>query len=204
MTVSRRLRFEVLRRDNLTCRYCGRSAPDVALTVDHVIPEALGGTDEPGNLATACSECNAGKSSIAPDSPIVEDVRHDAIRWQRAIKEAASYIAEDRAAQAAIRSRFDEMWCSYKVPDGPNQGQVMPRPAGWARSIDQFLKAGLPEDQVHELASVAMDSKAANANVWRYFCGCCWNAIRELQDAALSIIDAEETIHAQTGGELSY
>ncbi|WP_078628685.1 HNH endonuclease [Streptomyces sp. NRRL F-2664] len=54
MPVSNRLRFEVLRRDRYTCRYCGGSAPDVVLRVDHVVPVALGGTDTPDNLVAAC------------------------------------------------------------------------------------------------------------------------------------------------------
>lgn len=44
MAVSKRLRFEVLKRDNYTCRYC--RASDGELTIDHVTPVALGGTDE--------------------------------------------------------------------------------------------------------------------------------------------------------------
>lgn len=63
MAVSKRLRYEVLRRDSHTCRYCGASAPDVLLRVDHVTPVALGGTDTPENLVTACDPCNSGKSS---------------------------------------------------------------------------------------------------------------------------------------------
>jgi hypothetical protein len=54
-------RFSVLARDNYTCRYCGRSAPEVTLHVDHIIPVAEGGTDEPANLVTACADCNEGK-----------------------------------------------------------------------------------------------------------------------------------------------
>jgi 5-methylcytosine-specific restriction endonuclease McrA len=38
MAVSKRTRYEVLRRDNHACRYCGGIAPDVILTVDHVTP----------------------------------------------------------------------------------------------------------------------------------------------------------------------
>ena len=60
--ISPRTRFEVLKRDNFTCRYCGRHAPDVELEVDHVIPVAKGGTNEFFNLVTACWECNIGKS----------------------------------------------------------------------------------------------------------------------------------------------
>lgn len=89
MSVSKRLRYEVLRRDNHTCRYCGAAAPDVKLTVDHVVPVALGGSDEPANLATACSACNSGKTSSSPDAPLVEDVAQDALRWSRAMEKAA-------------------------------------------------------------------------------------------------------------------
>jgi 5-methylcytosine-specific restriction endonuclease McrA len=42
--IPRRLRFEILRRDGHTCRYCGAQAPDVPLTVDetaHRWAEAL-------------------------------------------------------------------------------------------------------------------------------------------------------------------
>jgi len=55
------LRFDILRRDNFTCRYCGRSSPDVVLHVDHVTAVANGGTDDPANLITSCSDCNFGK-----------------------------------------------------------------------------------------------------------------------------------------------
>lgn len=57
-------RFEILKRDNFTCRYCGRKAPEVALQVDHIIPRAKGGTIETSNLITACSDCNLGKSDV--------------------------------------------------------------------------------------------------------------------------------------------
>jgi hypothetical protein len=61
---STRLRFAILARDQFTCRYCGRKAPDVELHVDHITPLSRGGSDEPDNLGAACSECNAGKASL--------------------------------------------------------------------------------------------------------------------------------------------
>lgn len=54
-------RFEVLKRDGFACRYCGRKAPEVTLHVDHVVPRAKGGSDDPSNLVAACSACNQGK-----------------------------------------------------------------------------------------------------------------------------------------------
>lgn len=62
MAVSKKDRFEVFKRDNFTCQYCGRSAPDVILHADHIDPKAKGGKDDILNLITSCFDCNAGKS----------------------------------------------------------------------------------------------------------------------------------------------
>ena len=62
MAVSKKIRFEVFKRDSFTCQYCGRSAPDIVLNLDHVHPRSGGGTDDITNLVTACYACNAGKS----------------------------------------------------------------------------------------------------------------------------------------------
>lgn len=80
MPVSKRLRYEILRRDNHACRYCGASAPDVKLNVDHVIPQALGGSDAPTNLVTSCADCNAGKTSSMPNAMPVADVDQETFR----------------------------------------------------------------------------------------------------------------------------
>lgn len=57
-----KVRFAVLRRDGYRCRICGRDAQDgVKLEVDHKIPCAKGGTDDPLNLWTLCFDCNRGK-----------------------------------------------------------------------------------------------------------------------------------------------
>lgn len=85
----------VYRRDNFTCRYCGRQTlftpvvrllsamcPSVlpyhphwkrsechdiywvyTVSLEHVIPVAAGGSNEPDNIATACYSCNDRKNS---------------------------------------------------------------------------------------------------------------------------------------------
>lgn len=70
-TISKKVRFEILKRDEFTCQYCGQSAPNVILEVDHVNPRASGGGDEEANLVTSCFNCNRGKSDrkIAPAKP---------------------------------------------------------------------------------------------------------------------------------------
>lgn len=68
--LSSRLRFSILNRDNFTCQYCGSSAPDVVLHVDHKLPVSRGGGNDEGNLITACSSCNLGKGTQEAEEPI--------------------------------------------------------------------------------------------------------------------------------------
>jgi hypothetical protein len=58
------LRFRIFHRDCFTCQYCGRSAPEATLHVDHVTPRSHGGDDQESNLITACQDCNLGKSDL--------------------------------------------------------------------------------------------------------------------------------------------
>lgn len=62
--LSKRTRFEILKRDNWRCHYCGAGPMQGALHVDHVKPVAEGGTDDAHNLVTACEGCNLGKAFI--------------------------------------------------------------------------------------------------------------------------------------------
>lgn len=57
-------RFEIFKRDNFTCQYCGKTPPEVVLEIDHIIPKSKKGKDFPENKITACFECNRGKSNI--------------------------------------------------------------------------------------------------------------------------------------------
>jgi hypothetical protein len=61
--MKRSLRWQALDRDNYTCQYCGRAAPDVVLEVDHVTPKSRGGPDKLNNLKTSCWDCNRGKNA---------------------------------------------------------------------------------------------------------------------------------------------
>jgi hypothetical protein len=56
------IRFEVFKRDSFKCQYCGASAPDVRLHVDHINPVSNSGANDIVNLVTSCVGCNLGKS----------------------------------------------------------------------------------------------------------------------------------------------
>ena len=61
-SLSKKTRFEVFKRDGFKCQYCGASAPEAILVVDHIDPISKDGADEMVNYITACQPCNAGKS----------------------------------------------------------------------------------------------------------------------------------------------
>lgn len=74
--LSKKIRFEVFKRDNFTCQYCGRKAPDVILNVDHIHPVKEGGTNDILNLITSCFDCNSGKRHRKlSDNTVVEKQR---------------------------------------------------------------------------------------------------------------------------------
>lgn len=58
----------VLRRDNHTCGYCGKTPgkDGVTLTHDHIIPKSQGGGDTWMNAITACVKCNGKKANRTP------------------------------------------------------------------------------------------------------------------------------------------
>ena len=59
--ISKKMRFDVLKRDSFTCQYCGKQAPNVVLEIDHIKPVYEGGKNTMLNLITSCFECNRGK-----------------------------------------------------------------------------------------------------------------------------------------------
>lgn len=66
MAIGKKLRWEVFRRDNFACRYCGRTARDGAvLEVDHVTPRS-----HRGIRSAPCEHCETS-----------EEPEHAACRW---------------------------------------------------------------------------------------------------------------------------
>lgn len=53
------LRTHVFRRDDYTCRYCGKRGG--RLECDHAQPVSRGGSHDQDNLVTACFKCNREK-----------------------------------------------------------------------------------------------------------------------------------------------
>ena len=60
--ITKKTRFEVFKRDGFKCQYCGTTAPEAVLVVDHINPVSKNGDHDMMNFITACQPCNSGKS----------------------------------------------------------------------------------------------------------------------------------------------
>ena len=101
--LSKKIRFEVFKRDKFTCQYCGAKAPDVILEVDHIKPVAKGGTNDILNLVTACRECNRGKTdkTLSDDTVLVKQRNQlEAIQARREMIELMAQWKSEMLIQA--------------------------------------------------------------------------------------------------------
>jgi hypothetical protein len=54
--IDQRTMWQVFKRDDYTCRYCGQTG--IPLTVDHIVLWEKGGPTTEENLITSCKKCN--------------------------------------------------------------------------------------------------------------------------------------------------
>lgn len=173
--ISKKMRFEIFKRDGFVCQYCGSHPPQVVLHVDHIIAVAKGGGNEMDNLITACSGCNLGKSARSLGSVPVA-LKDKAERT----KESEEQIRGYAEIMAAKRQRIEEeAWDIVRIfsPD--------------ATRIDRKILYGIRRfiDLLgfEEVLDVA-DWAASNVNIYSFtpnskafltFCKVCWKKIRE-------------------------
>lgn len=170
--ISKRVRFEIFKRDEFTCQYCGQTPPKVILHIDHVIAVANGGTNDQDNLVTSCEPCNLGKGARSLKS-VPESLADKA----RIVAEREEQLLGYQAILEAKRERLDdEKWRVAEIlePGSPEKGMSRQ----WLASIKQFIdKLGVHE--VMEAAEIARANKYWGGNtMFRYFCGICWRKIK--------------------------
>ncbi|MFL5576768.1 MAG: HNH endonuclease [Gemmatimonadaceae bacterium] len=62
----RHLKRHIWKECRRRCVYCAREVGLDEMTLDHVIPRALGGHSHADNLVSACRDCNVRKGSDSP------------------------------------------------------------------------------------------------------------------------------------------
>lgn len=173
-SLSKKLRFDVFKRDGFQCIYCGATPPSVLLHVDHITPVVAGGGNEIDNLVTACQPCNLGKSatllSVVPKS--LKEKATDAQELEDQLKGYQSVLA-------AVRDRIEgDAWQVAHVFNGLFDPGCKTFDRAWFMSIKRFIeRLGLHETVV--AMEIATTKKAySRTQCFKYFCGICWSKIK--------------------------
>jgi len=112
--VSKKNRFEVFKRDSFTCQYCGKSAPNIVLEIDHIIPVSKGGDNKILNLITSCFDCNRGKSNrqLNDDTIVTKQQQQAKLLQERKsqIEMMAKWQMSLLDNEFELSNKFNEFW----------------------------------------------------------------------------------------------
>lgn len=96
----RQLRENLFQHAGGRCAYCNVRTGLRRGTVDHYLPQALGGTNERGNLRWCCVSCNQAKGDMPPEEweqrrpePVPDPVSRRCLLLQRIAQRARSLHA---------------------------------------------------------------------------------------------------------------
>lgn len=167
-SLSVRTRFEVFKRDDFQCRYCGRRSPVVVLQVDHVVPVIEGGDDDPINLVTSCWECNSGKGGVLLNEAMpAEDPTDRAVlllERERQLREYNEVLATIRERRERHAEELLTFWTETLGRTGiPKTDWI------WLCRQMEFY----PVEIVRNAMLVAIDRNATNG--FRYVSACLRN-----------------------------
>lgn len=179
MSISKKIRFEVFKRDGFQCAYCGKTPPAVILEIDHIDPKSKGGKDSINNLLTACFDCNRGKRDIPLDKapPKISENLEILKAKEEQLKEYRKYINKiEKRIEGDMESinqiYIDNVDGKYQLSEHFKQ-----------TSLRKFLEY-LPVHEVRRAMIIATTKfPGYRDKVIKYFCGVCWKTIKGPQDA---------------------
>jgi len=170
--ISKRLRFEVLKRDRFSCIYCSAKPPNVVLEVDHILPVSKGGKNNIDNLVTACFDCNRGKSNILLDSipdSLTQKMENKRIANEQH-KQFLKILKQEKKQVEQEVDMVDEIFSVY------NEGYILTDKS--RMSVKGFIKTLGVESVIDSMQKACIKCNYDNG-AWKYFCGICWNKIKD-------------------------
>ena len=189
--VPKRLRFEVFKRDQFTCRYCGRKPPAVILHADHVLPICLGGVTAIGNLVASCADCNLGKSGKPlSDVTIALKPEEERERFEQ-MKAYEEFLDEQVTVRLGWAKELLEYWCCEKEGQKEDPYAVDLKVD---KAVKQFLRY-LVKSEVREAIDIAFERQRMSEYArFKFFCGICWRKIKQKESP-----NVRETVRANAG-----
>jgi len=170
-TISKKVRFEIFKRDVFTCQYCGSKPPGVVLEVDHITPVALGGDNSDDNLITSCFDCNRGKGARSLElSP--ETLAKKLEVQNEAKEQLASFEKSVKAKKARVTRKINKLDKMFESETDHTFTY------SFKQSIKKFFES-LPEHDVIEALEISLAKFSDKPELaTKYFCGICWNKIK--------------------------
>lgn len=168
--ITKKLRFEVFKRDNFTCQYCGAKAPDAILEVDHIEPVAKGGKNDILNLITSCRECNSGKSDRRlSDMSAVEKQRKQAetIQARREMIQLMAKWQQELLEEENMEIEMFENRFSTAFPDKELTEYGRSKVRAWLKQFGYC--------EVITALDIAVDRYKTSAEVLKKIGGICYN-----------------------------
>lgn len=178
MAVRKIDRFEVFKRDQFTCQYCGGKPPAITLEIDHIVAKSQGGEDGVENLITACFDCNRGKSARSLGTHLLDKIdTQKAIERSQQLKEYEKFL-EKSNKEFEKKVKVCVECFNYNFDLRYNNGTCIAENGDGIRAIKTFLKK-LPKIEVIEAIHIAFSkNKMEPLETFKYFCGICHNKIR--------------------------
>ena len=176
MTISKKIRFEVFKRDGFKCAYCGRTPPEVMLEIDHIDPKSKQGKDDINNLITACFDCNRGKRNILLDkipSQMSENLEILKLK-ELQLSEYRKYI---KKIEKRINNDINEIEEMFKANFPNKKFTEQFKDATLKNFLNNFLTLEELIDAMH-IACSFKNKEGEEEDCIRYFCGVCWRKVR--------------------------
>lgn len=171
--IGKKLRFEVFKRDGFVCQYCGAHPPAVILQVDHIVPVADGGDNDVDNLITSCQPCNLGKGATPLSNvprPLAEKAA-EILEREEQIKGYQAVLAARRLRLEEEVSAIDDRYTDFNPGYGLSEPSLV--------SVRMFVEK-LGFHSVYDAMELAGERWGRQpGKIFKYFCGICWNRIRE-------------------------
>lgn len=99
------------------CFYCAAALHLEAVTLDHYIPRAYGGTDNISNLRAACGACNGAKGKGMPEGITAEQLFRLCGRNKRTMRAARYLGLEDAGGGVAQLAEHRRSVRATKSPE---------------------------------------------------------------------------------------
>lgn len=173
--ISKKLRFEIFSRDGFKCAYCGNKPPDAILEIDHINPVSKGGLNDEMNLITSCFGCNRGKSDRTINStPNQFLINNEELKLR--VEQMQLYQKHLMQIEESKQYLIDLVEIKFKLyyPDKLFADK-------FRESIYNFIKKLGVEVVVESMVLSCKKIDNVN-NVTKYFCGICWNKIRQNEE----------------------